>query len=217
MVVVFGTLGFTPEKFLPSLRHHAPIDSVHVFHDEDERSQKAAVEVTEHCEEIGLACHAIQVDAFDMLDAAAQIRKETRSYEPGEIVFNITGGTAVLSCAALLTCVLDGLRAETTDLRDPSQPPEPLPLLSISYTELLTDAQQRVLRAIAERSGKVSQSDLVDVLDLRKATVSHHVKSLKERGLVSGRRADDARMEYLEVPPSADLLLGDRPREATPD
>ncbi len=210
MVVVFGTLGFTPDKLTPSLRHHAPVDAVRVFHDTDERSREAADEVTEHCEEIGLACDAIEVDAFNMLEAAGAIRAEVDAFEPGAIVFNITGGTAVLSCAGLLTCVLEGIRAETTNLRDPSQAPEPLPLLTIEYSQLLTDAQQRVLRAISERNGKVSQSDLVDVLGLRKATVSHHVKSLKERGLVVGTRAQDARMEYLEVPSSADLLLGDR-------
>lgn len=211
VVVVFGTLGFTPDKFLPSLRHHAPVEAVRVFHDADERSNDAAKDVRNHCNELGLACETIQVDAFDMLEAAGAIRKETSAFESGQIVFNITGGTPVLSCAALLTCVLDGIRAETTDLRDKSRAPEPLPLLTIEYNELLTDAQRRVLRAISERSGKVSQSDLVDILGLRKATVSHHVKSLKERGLVTGRRADDARMEYLEVPPSADLLLGDAP------
>lgn len=209
MVVVFGTLGFTPDKLLPSLRHHAPVDAVRVFHDTDERSKDAAADVRAHCDELGLACETIPVDAFDMLDAVGTIRKEVSAFDTGAIVFNITGGTAVLSCAALLTCVLDGIRTETTDLRDKSQPPEPLPLLTIEYSELLTDAQRRVLRAISERNGKVSQSDLVDVLGLRKATVSHHVKSLKERGLVTGRRAEDARKEYLEVPPSADLLLGD--------
>lgn len=208
---MFGTLGFTPEKFLPSLRHHSPIEGVRIFHDADERSREAADNVRTHCKEIGLTCEAIQVDAFDMVVAASRIREEVREFDRGSLVFNITGGTAVLSCAALLTCVLDGIRAETTDLRDPSRAPEPLPLLTISYKELLTDAQRNVLQAIADRSGKVSQRDLVEILGLRKATVSHHVKSLKERGLVRGRRAEDARMEYLEVPPSADLLLADEP------
>lgn len=210
MVVVFGTLGFTPEKFTPSLRHHAPVDEVRVFHDTDERSRDAAGEVEQHCDEIGLPCKAIEVDAFNMLEAAGAIRDEVDQFETGAIVFNVTGGTAVLSCAGLLTCVLEGIRAETTNLRDPSQAPEALPLLTIEYSELLTDAQRRVLRAISERNGKVSQSDLVDILGLRKATVSHHVKSLKERGLVVGTRAKDARMEYLQVPSSADLLLGDQ-------
>jgi len=189
------------------LRQHAPIEDVRIFHDDEERSREAAREVVQHCEDIGLACQAIEVDAFNMTEAAQRIREEVRDVGAEEIVFNISGGTAVLSCASLLTCVLEGVRAETTDLRDPSNPPEPLPLLTMSYKELLTGAQRKVLRAIAERSGKVSQRDLTDILGLRKATVSHHVKSLKERGLVSGERAEDARMEYLEVPPSADLLL----------
>lgn len=213
MVTVFGTLGFTPEKFLPSLRHHAPIDSVCVFHDADDRSHEAAEEVAEHCNEIGLPCETVEVDAFDMLEAAQTIRGRVSEEDPSSVVFNITGGTAVLTCAALLTCVLEGLRAETTDLRDKSQPPEALPLMTMSYKELLTDAQRKVLSAIADRSGKVSQRDLTDILGLRKATVSHHVKSLKERGLVQGRRAEDARMEYLEVPPSADLLLESAARD----
>lgn len=179
-----------------------------MFHDTDERSRSAADEVVAHCDEIGLPCKALELDAFNMLEAAGTIREEVDAFPSGSVVFNITGGTAVLSCAALLTCVLEGVPAETSNLKDPSVPPEPLPLLTIEYSELLTDAQQRVLGAINERNGKVSQSDLVEVLGLRKATVSHHIKSLKERGLVRGSRAKDARMEYLEVPPSADLLLG---------
>ncbi len=213
MVTVFGTLGFTPEKFLPSLRHHAPIEAVCLFHDADERSHEAAEEVAEHCNDIGLPCETIEVDAFDMIEATKAIREEVSQADPSGVVFNITGGTAVLSCAALLTCVLEGLRAETTDMRDMSKPPQSLPLLTMSYKELLTGAQQDVLAAIAERSGKVSQRDLTEILGLRKATVSHHVKSLKERGLVHGKRAEDARMEYLEVPPSADLLLEPAARE----
>ena len=209
MVVVFGTLGFSPEKFMPSLRHHAPIEAVHVFHDTAGESKEAASQVVQYCKEMGVTCHPVQVDAFDIIEAASAIREEVRQYDEGQVVFNITGGTAVLSCAALLVAVLDGVRAETVDLRDLKKAPEPLPLLTISYKELLTDAQRRVLRAITEAKGDVSQRDLVDALGLRKATVSHHVKTLKKRGLVEGRSAEDGRMEYLEVPPSADLLLAD--------
>lgn len=214
MVVVFGTLGFTPEKFLPSLRHHAPIEEVRVFHDTAKDSQAAAHDVEAYCKDLGVACRAIEVDAFDILEAAGKIREEVHKYDEGQVVFNLTGGTAILSCAALLVAVLDGVRAETVDLRDLKQPPEALPLLTISYKELLTDAQRRVLRAITENTPEVTQSDLVDILGLRKATISHHVKTLKQRGLVQGRSAEDGRMEYLEVPPSADLLLSDRPPSA---
>lgn len=211
MVVVFGTLGFTPDKFLPSLRSHAPIDAVRVFHDADPRSQNAALEVQTHCKELGIDCTPVQVDAFDIIEAAKKIRTEVRRFDRNAIIFNITGGTAVLSCAALLVAVLDGVRAETVDIRDTKRPPRSLPLLTISYKELLTDAQRRVLQAIAEGGGTITQRDLVERLDLRKATVSHHVKTLKLRGLVTGRSAEDGRMEHLEVPPSAELLLHDEP------
>ncbi len=211
MVVVFGTLGFTPEKFLPSLRHHAPIEEVRLFHDSDKRSQDAAHDVQVYCKELGVTCKTVEVDAFDIIEAADAIRKEVRAFDRGEIVFNMTGGTAILSCAALLVAVLDGVRAETVDLRDLKQAPEALPLLTISYKELLTDAQRRVLRAITELGEDVTQRDLVEELGLRKATISHHVKTLKERGLVQGRSAEDGRMEYLDVPPSANLLLADPP------
>lgn len=211
MVVVFGTLGFTPEKFLPSLRHHAPIEEVRLFHDSDKRSQDAAHDVQVYCKELGVGCKTIEVDAFDIIEAADAIRAEVRAFDRGEVVFNITGGTAILSCAALLVAVLDGVPAETVDLRDLKQAPEALPLLTISYKELLTDAQRRVLRAITELGDDVTQRDLVEELGLRKATISHHVKTLKERGLIQGRGAEDGRMEYLDVPPSANLLLADPP------
>jgi len=211
MVVLFGTLGFTPEKFLPSLRQHAPVDAVRIFHDAEPRSQEAALDVQRHCKELGIDCTPVQVNAFDIVEAAGTIRRELRRFEHGSVVFNITGGTAVLSCAALLVAVLDGVRTETVDLRDAQAPPIPLPLLTISYKELLTGAQRTVLRAISDGRGKVTQRDLVEQLGLRKATVSHHVKTLKHRGLVSGRSAEDGRMEYLDVPASASLLLADDP------
>lgn len=206
MTVVFGTLGFTPKKLLPTLARHDDVVKLVFFHDHHDRSKDAAASVRTYCREKGLDVEGKEVDAFDIIQCASQMRKELRRYPTHEIVFNITGGTPVISSAATLVCILEGTRAVYIDERTGEE--IALPLLTMRYEEVLNEEQRRVLRFVAGKKNGCTQADIREGLGLARATISHHVKNLKNKQLLRVE-ADpkDARKETLHVMPSAALLL----------
>lgn len=216
MTTVYGTLGFTPEKYLPTLRKRSDLEAAVVFHDEDERSIEAAGEVRDYCQGLDLPVTTVQVDAFDLVDAAQTMQEHVRKTEDEEIIVNVTGGTKVLTAAAILVSILEGLR--TVYIHEETGEEIPLPLITARYEQLLTDAQRRVLRYVidhndqAGRSGgeACTQADIRDALGLSKPTVSQHVRELVDYGVLTEEsHPEDARKKMLGVIPSARLLLGD--------
>lgn len=204
VTAVYGTLGFTPGKLLPTVRQREDVEALVFFHDEDDRSREAAATVEAYCEDVGVPATAHELDAFEILACARAIRQRLADHDPHEVVFNITGGTPILSSAALLSCVLDGVRAVTVDERTGDE--VQLPLLAVRYGELLNDAQRRVLSHVLGNPGTTA-GEVAEALDLSKATVSHHVSNLRDRGLVEAQPGDDGRTRRLEVIEAGELLL----------
>lgn len=207
MTVVYGTLGFTPKKLLPSLASHAGVERLVFYHDKAARSRDAAATVRRSCHERGIGVEGHELDAFDILACATRMRRDLRREKRETVVFNITGGTPVLSASATLVCILEGVRAVYVDEREGRE--VPLPLLTLRYEEILNEEQRRVLAFVAKRrvQGCV-QADIAAALGLARATVSHHVRNLKERQLVRGEPdRKDGRREILRPLESAFLLL----------
>ncbi len=205
MTVVFGTLGFTPEKLVPTLARRAGVRKLVFYHDHDGRSKAAAERVRAYCRSQRLEVSGVELDAFDIIECAHRMRRDIRREGADHVVFNITGGTPVISSAATLACILEGARAVYIDERTKEE--VPLPLLSMRYEEFLNPEQRRVLRFVA-RKGSCIQADVVKGLRLARATVSHHVSNLKAKQLIDAAPAEgDSRKEILTVRRSAALLL----------
>lgn len=202
---IFGTLGFTPNKFLPTLREHDNVENAVVFHNNNQKSQAAAKAIDAYCRDVGIPYTQIPVDAFDLIDCASAMQKEIRRTRDGGILFNVTGGTKVLTAAAILTCILEGVRA--VYVHEETHDEVPLPLLTAPYEDLLTEPQRQVLQHVAAQPG-CSQGDLCNALDLTKPTVSHHIRRLVGHGLlVQTNHPQDARRKSLHMIPSARLLF----------
>lgn len=207
MTVIFGTLGFTPKKLLPTVSNHPDVEKLVFYHDQHEQSRRAAERVREFCHDRKLDVRGVELDAFDIIDCARQMRDDLRKEGADRSVFNITGGTPVISSAATLACILEGVRA--VYIHETSGQEIPLPLLSMRYEEILNPEQRRVLAFIA-RAGDAgcTQADVTRGLNLARATVSHHVTNLKKKQLVAAETDPaDARRERLRVRESAALLL----------
>lgn len=210
MTIVFGTLGFTPKKLVPTLTRHDNVSKLVFFHDHHDRSKEAAAAVRSYCHEKGIDTEGKEVDAYDILQCAQQMRRELRKYPTNEIVFNLTGGTPVISSAATLICILEGIRAVYIDERSGEE--IALPLLTMRYDEVLNKEQRLVLRFIWAAKNGCTQAQIKTGLKLARATVSHHVQNLKKKQLLRAEKdPDDARKETLFVMPSAALLLEDTP------
>lgn len=207
MTVVFGTLGFTPNKLLPTVRNHDGVTHLVFFHDHDSRGKVAATKVRDFCKDGGIKWTDVEVDAFDILECARRMLREVRKHARDEIVFNITGGTPVISSAATLVCILEGIRA--VYIHEETKEEIGLPLLTVRYESILNPKQARVLAFIAQNGDTgCAQVDIGKALKLSASTVSHHVKNLKNQQLIRVETdPKDTRSERVFVMPSATILL----------
>lgn len=209
MTIIFGTLGFTPEKLLPTVRATASVRKLHFYHDDHERSREAAERVRAFCRDLRLDVEGVELDAFDIIECARRMRRDLQRAGAENAVFNITGGTPVISSAATLACILEGVRA--VYIHETTREEIPLPLLSLRYEEILNKEQRRVLGTVAAAGpAGITQAEIGRRLDLARATVSHHVTKLKRKQLLRAETDEaDARSERLFVRESAALLLMD--------
>lgn len=211
MVVILGTLGHHPETLMPTIRSTRCTEEVVVFHSDHEDSLKAVDEIRRTCQMMEVAFSPRLIpDAFDLVSTAMEIQRaieELRTANKQIAVFNIAGGTRIMSASALLVCTLEGLNA--VYVHDDSHREIPLPLLQIKYSNILTDQEKVILRFLLERKGKeVTQRDLASALHLHKATVNHHVQQLIEKGAVHlEEKAGDKRVKLIRIEDSMALLL----------
>jgi CRISPR locus-related DNA-binding protein len=211
MVVILGTLGHHPETLLPTIRSTKGIDEVVAFHSDHVNSMKAVEDIGRTCQMMEISFSPCLIpDAFDLVSTAMEIQKtimELRAENRPIAVFNIAGGTRIMSASALLVCTLEGLNA--VYVHDDSHKEIPLPLLQIKYSDILTDQEKLILRFLLDRKGtEVTQRDLASALNLHKATVNHHVQQLIEKRAVHlEEKPGDKRVRLIKVEDSMALLL----------
>ena len=206
-----GTCSAVTRMSMMTIRSTKGIGEVVVFHSDHEDSIKAV-------EEIGRTCQMMDVifsprlipDAFDLVSTAMEIQRtilELRASSKQIAVFNIAGGTRIMSASALLVCTLEGLNA--VYVHDDSHREIPLPLLQIKYSDILTDQEKMILRFLLDKKGaEVTQRDLARELHLQKATVNHHVQQLiGKRAVRLEEKAGDKRVRLIKVEDSMALLL----------
>jgi CRISPR locus-related DNA-binding protein len=207
MTVIMATVGFSPGKVHPILRSEEDKEEVVLFHDKDHegRSKKAAQEAAEQARKLGVPVHLVETDAFDLVRSCQQVREQIRKRAGKDVVVSIAGGTRVLGSAALLASILEGVRV--VHIHEKTNEPQPLPMLKLKADEVLSPEQRRVLQHVFAHPG-CQQRDIAAKLDLSKGTVSHHVRGLKDQGLVRAEPDEqDARSERLHAVASAELLL----------
>ncbi|TLZ80339.1 MAG: MarR family transcriptional regulator [Methanobacteriota archaeon] len=211
MTVLFGTLGWRPQSLLPSIRSSENLERVVFFHSDHVKSREARAKVMEFCRSLGVAASAVEVsDAFDLLHVAGEIRADVRKERAAgsDLRFNIAGGTRLMSSAALLVCILEGIPA--TYVHDETYQEIPLPLLRISYSAGLTGKQRDVLSfLVRNRDKEFTETALAKALGVHKATMNHHVRELEAKGAVA-RLSDptDARRLVVKPAPGMELLVG---------
>lgn len=211
MVVILGTLGHHPETLLPTIRSTKGLEEVVVFHSDHQDSIKAVEETGRTCRMMEVAFSPRPIpDAFDLVSTAMEIQRtilELREANKQIAVFNIAGGTRIMSASALLVCTLEGLN--TVYVHDHSHEEIPLPLLQIKYSDILTDQEKMILRFLLDKKGmEVTQRDLASELHLHKATINHHIQQLIEkRAIHLEEKEGDKRVRLIRVEDSMTLLL----------
>ncbi|MCG2717697.1 MAG: CRISPR-associated CARF protein Csa3 [Nanoarchaeota archaeon] len=207
MVTIFATLGWEPKSVIPSLKIRDNVEKLIVYHSPDKKGESAYEKLWEYCSNIKLPLKSVKLEnQFDLIKTAKEIRKDLRKYAGKEIIFNITGGTKVMSSAALLACILEAVPAVYCNEKTGKE--ETLPLLQIRYEDFLTKPQKNILTVIKQLGGECNAVDIAKKTGLRKATVSHHIKQLEEAGLVVVETSKkDTRKKSVKLLESVELLL----------
>jgi len=212
VTVLFGTLGWRPQSLMPSIKSTEGLERVVFYHSAHDKSRAARSKVMTFCAALGVPATPVELsDAFDLLEIADRIRQDIRKARQDRataIRFNIAGGTRLMSSAALLVCILEGI--PTTYVHDDTHAEIQLPLLKMNYADRLSEKQKAILEyLVAQRERPVNETALAKALGVHKSTMNHHVRALVEKGVVEVvPDPQDSRAHLVKAAPGAELLVG---------
>jgi len=211
VTILVGTLGWRPQSLLPSIKSADDLQRVVLYHSDHEKSRAARAKVVAFCDALGVRVHAVELaDAFNLLQVARRMREDVRAMrsEGQAVRFNIAGGTRVMSSAALLVCILEGI--PSTYVHDDTGEEIPLPLLRMNYAEQLSPRQRQILKFLVDHGDTpYNESSLAKSMRVHKTTMNHHLRLLAEKGMVEiSTDARDARAHVVRPAPGAELLVG---------
>ncbi len=215
MVVLFGTLGFHPEKFLSAVPGVGQsVERVVVYaaaQTEPEarrRTESALGAVLETLRQMGVPSEFRELRGpWAYGDILRTLLRDLQDHRPEDMVFNLTGGPKTMTVAASMACLLLGIRVVYVpeELEGPGRPVE-LPLLRIRYSQVLTPVQQRILRVIRDATPP-TLTDLARRLRRREATVSYHVENLEGLGAIRVEPAQDRRAARPVLTEAGEIML----------
>src|SRR3989442_3085779 len=211
MTVLFGTLGWRPQSLMPSIKSTEGLDKVVFYHSTHEKSRTARARVLEFCNPLGVPVTAIELsDVFNLFQIAQRIREDVvkARKDATPIRFNIAGGTRLMSSAALLVCILEGI--PTTYVHDETNEEIQLPLFRMNYSDHLSEKQKEILGyLISHRDRPPNETSLARAVGVHKSTMNHHVKQLLMKGVVEVvPDPRDTRAHLVRAAPGVELLVG---------
>lgn len=123
------------------------------------------------------------------------IKTESGKFE--QILINVSAGDKMIGCAALSCAFVNGIKAFGTDQ---DGKPMLLPILKMSYNEIISDAKIKILRALDKAGGTTENlDDLTKITNFGKPLLSYHIhgtnesKGLVQLGLVEAERLERGR------------------------
>jgi hypothetical protein len=123
-------------------------------------------------------------------------RKESENFE--DFLLNVGSASKSLTCAGVTAAFVHGIKA--FDVM--GDRPEVLPIMKLSYTQVVSDAKIQILRAVEKAGGEVeSLEKLSELSHYGKPLLSYHIRGsedsrgLVELGLVEAERVKRGRIK----------------------
>jgi CRISPR locus-related DNA-binding protein len=188
VTVLFGTLGFTPAKFLGALKTLPDVERVvfytaHTERAKDrDRSEAVIGEVQAALKTFDVPySHVPLSNPFDFPAILQRFLDDLQAIDPRLAVFNLTGGTKPMAVAATVACMVLGIRAFYVPEEQEGAPAGELPVVRIRYASVLTSAQRRVLEVVRDKEPG-SLAALAQLLRVQPPTLSGHLRKLEDLG-----------------------------------
>ena len=187
--VHLATVGMSPEPIVRGFRFFN-VDAQILLHSKESRED--ATEIRDRIHELAGKdlCELDEIDAFDMRDVTAAVVRWWRKLPGSEFFINITGGTNIMSSAALVAGFVIGARVYyVKEVPDPNAPLAdqiielPVPKVPL---ESLEGTQRGILKLLWKRKHALRPANLALATKLGKSPqiVSYHLKQLHRKGLV---------------------------------
>jgi Protein of unknown function (DUF3179) len=96
-----------------------------------------------------------------------------------QVLMNVSCGDKLLGCAALSAAFINGIKAFGMDTT--GTVPLIMPVLKLSYSEIISDAKVKILKAIDSSGGTIESLDQLEQLSgYGKPLLSYHVQGEKD-------------------------------------
>jgi hypothetical protein len=112
-----------------------------------------------------------------------------------QVLLNVSSGDKLIGCAALSAAFINGIQAFGMD--DTHTVPLLMPVLKLSYNEIISEAKIKILKSINHAGGAIESLDqLEQISGFGKPLLSYHVqgakdsKGLADLGLVEVEKGD---------------------------
>ncbi|CAN5653719.1 hypothetical protein BH18THE1_BH18THE1_08730 [soil metagenome] len=112
-----------------------------------------------------------------------------------QVLLNVSSGDKLIGCAALSAAFINGIQAFGMD--DTHTVPLLMPVLKLSYNEIISEAKIKILKSINHAGGEIESLDqLEQISGCGKPLLSYHVqgakdsKGLADLGLVEVEKGD---------------------------
>lgn len=207
-ILQIATVGEDIEPVVVGVREY-PVRRLALLHEPD--TLDAAQELQSVLEplKIDLTLHEIGDDVLlDLLETVHDIVEE-EGPRFDDVYINVSSGRRIMSCAALSSAFVNGVKA--FGIQDDR--PRIMPVLKFSYEEVVSDTKFGILEALASSGGTVgSLNELTEAADVEKSLLSYHIrggndaKGLEELGLVEVDRGTQGRL-LIELTPMGEMLL----------
>lgn len=190
-----ATFGQDKEGILAGIRNF-PIHKLILLHYKDD-AKLVEVFSSNLRSTLGIPISLKPIGQPDIIRSAMEhvsqiIKEEGPNYE--QVLINVSAGDKMIGCAALSCAFVNGIKAFGTDMQGN---PMLLPILKLSYNEIISEAKIKILQAIDNIGGSVeSLEELSKNCDLGKPLLSYHIHGSSEsKGLVQLGLVDVERLE----------------------
>jgi len=96
-----------------------------------------------------------------------------------QVLMNVSSGDKLIGCAALSSAFINGIKAFGMD--DTHTIPLLMPVLKLSYNEIVSEAKIKILRSISDAGGTIDSLDqLEQISGYGKPLLSYHVQGAKD-------------------------------------
>ena len=193
MEVHIATVGRSKEPILLGVRAFA-VDKLILLHSDDKETRNHSQEICKELDALQISCEKREVNAYSLDDVVYVISEIQDKHRSDIISINLTGGTKVMSAAALLAGFILGVdvyyllneREERHRGKTIKELTLELPVPKTNFKEL-EDTQRAILIYISNRGGslKRANTELQEALGSTKQNISYHLKQLNKKELIA--------------------------------